>query len=109
MWSLNIKNFNMRKLVFILMLGTALFSMVACGGQKQESGSMDSMDHTHAEAGQSTDTTTVHGQGKEYTSAYVCPMHCEGSGSNEPGKCPVCGMEYVAQNDHVKDGHTHQD
>ncbi|MCB9256785.1 MAG: hypothetical protein H6579_06630 [Chitinophagales bacterium] len=32
--------------------------------------------------------------GKEYTSAYVCPMHCEGSGSETPGNCPVCNMEY---------------
>lgn len=32
--------------------------------------------------------------GKEYTSAYICPMHCEGSGSDEPGKCPVCEMDY---------------
>jgi hypothetical protein len=31
----------------------------------------------------------------EYASAYVCPMHCEGSGSDQPGKCPVCGMDYV--------------
>ena len=34
-------------------------------------------------------------QGKEYTSAYICPMHCEGSGSDAEGKCPVCGMDYV--------------
>jgi len=34
-------------------------------------------------------------QGKEYTSAYVCPMHCEGSGSDSAGQCPVCGMDYV--------------
>ncbi len=33
--------------------------------------------------------------GPEYTSAYVCPMHCEGSGSDEPGTCPVCNMDYV--------------
>lgn len=33
--------------------------------------------------------------GKEYNSAYICPMHCEGSGSEEPGVCPVCGMDYV--------------
>jgi hypothetical protein len=33
--------------------------------------------------------------GPEYTSAYVCPMHCEGSGSAEPGNCPVCKMDYV--------------
>lgn len=24
--------------------------------------------------------------------AYVCPMGCEGSASNSPGKCPVCDM-----------------
>ena len=46
-------------------------------------------------------------QGKEYTSAYVCPMHCEGSGSEEAGTCPVCGMDYVAQAEHVEDGHSH--
>jgi hypothetical protein len=50
---------------------------------------------------------TVHGEGKEYTSAYICPMHCEGSGSDSEGKCPVCGMDYVMQNEHVKDGHKH--
>ena len=27
------------------------------------------------------------------TAAYVCPMGCEGSASNQPGKCPVCEME----------------
>ncbi len=43
--------------------------------------------------------------GKEYTSAYVCPMHCEGSGSAEPGKCPKCGMDYVKNEDAMGDGH----
>jgi rubrerythrin len=38
-------------------------------------------------------------QGPEYTSAYICPMHCEGSGSEEPGTCPVCGMDYVKNED----------
>ena len=46
-------------------------------------------------------------QGKEYTSAYVCPMHCEGSGSEEAGTCPVCGMDYVENEDHKSDGHKH--
>ena len=32
---------------------------------------------------------------KEYTSAYVCPMHCEVSGSDSAGTCPVCGMDYI--------------
>lgn len=46
-------------------------------------------------------------QGKEYTSAYICPMHCEGSGSSEPGTCPVCGMDYKKNEDHKSDGHSH--
>lgn len=45
--------------------------------------------------------------GPEYTSAYVCPMHCEGSGSDEAGNCPKCGMAYVANDDHKGDGHNH--
>ena len=48
-------------------------------------------------------------QGKEYTSAFVCPMHCEGSGSDEAGTCPVCGMDYVALKEHQADGHKHED
>ena len=54
-----------------------------------------------------TEAAAPHGEGPEYTSAYVCPMHCEGSGSDEPGACPVCGMEYVAQAEHTTDGHGH--
>ena len=46
-------------------------------------------------------------QGKEYTSAYICPMHCEGSGSDKEGKCPVCGMDYVKNENHKADGHQH--
>jgi hypothetical protein len=49
-----------------------------------------------------------HGDGPEYNSAYVCPMHCEGSGSDQPGQCPVCGMDYVKQSDHMQDGHEHE-
>jgi hypothetical protein len=45
--------------------------------------------------------------GKEYTSAYVCPMHCEGSGSDKAGKCPNCGMDYVANPDHKMEEHQH--
>lgn len=48
--------------------------------------------------------TTEQGEGEkalgpEYTSAYICPMHCEGSGSDQPGKCPVCGMDYKKNED----------
>ena len=42
-----------------------------------------------------TNTETEQHTGKEYTSAYICPMHCEGSGSDTAGLCPTCGMDYV--------------
>lgn len=41
-------------------------------------------------AAQQEETT----KGPEYNSAYICPMHCEGSGSDKPGTCPTCGMNY---------------
>ncbi len=41
------------------------------------------------------------------TGTFYCPMHCEGSGGNEPAQCPACEMDYVAIADHLNDGHTH--
>ena len=29
--------------------------------------------------------------------AYICPMKCEGSLSDKPGKCPVCGMDLIKE------------
>lgn len=57
--------------------------------------------HDHGEKA-SVDMTSM-----EYASVYVCPMHCEGSGSKEAGKCPKCGMEYVLNAEHQEDGHKH--
>ncbi len=56
--------------------------------------------------------------GPEYTSAYICPMHCKGSGSKRAGTCPVCKMDYVVNknapkkqgghnHNHSHDGHNH--
>ncbi len=52
---------------------------------------------------------------KEYTSAYTCPMKCVGSGSDKPGTCPACKMDYTMnetkaaqpQNHGSHDGHNH--
>jgi len=71
------------------MLFATAFVFAACGGEAENQEGKD---------------------GKEYTSAYICPMHCEGSGSSDAGKCPVCGMNYVANPDHttdVQDNHNH--
>lgn len=82
--------------VLSLMFSMTLF-ILSCGGNA--AGGND---------GEEAATTEVaHGEGKEYTSAYVCPMHCEGSGSDAAGSCPVCGMDYVAQEAHTEDGHMH--
>ena len=51
--------------------------------------------------------TTAETQGKEYTSAYVCPMHCKDSGSDTEGTCDTCGMTLVKNEDHKANGHTH--
>lgn len=59
--------------------------------------------------GSSSSSENTEQQGKEYTSAYICPMHCEGSGSDKPGNCPVCGMEYKKNENHKPDGHDHSD
>lgn len=50
------------------------------------------------------DAEATEKQGKEYTSAYVCTMHCENSGSEAAGKCPVCGMDYVKNENHKFEG-----
>ena len=57
----------------------------------------------------STKTEQATPQGKEYTAAYVCPMHCKDSGSDKPGNCPVCGMKYVKNKDHKQGGKMHDD
>lgn len=38
--------------------------------------------------------TKVDTSNMEYSSMYICPMHCKGSGSDKPGVCPSCGMDY---------------
>lgn len=78
---------NFKNYAFIGILLACTISLTSCGGQ---SSSKDTL-------------------GKEYTSTYVCPMHCEGSGSEEKGKCPVCGMDYVKNEEHSADGHQHNE
>lgn len=73
----------MNKSFILFLIGGMFFLGWTACGNKSESG------HGH-EHGAATDQN-----GPEYTSAYICPMHCEGSGSAEPGKCPTCGMDYV--------------
>lgn len=90
-------------------ISAILFSLClfifSCGGNSQGHDHGDG-EHTHEQTDHSHEGA-AHGEGKAYTAAYVCPMHCEGSGSDSEGKCPVCNMDYVAQAEHTKDGHSH--
>ncbi len=96
------KNFKLSTLVTLFALTLFIFS---CGSEG----------HSHegdAETTQTEETTTnveataetVDMNSKEYASAYVCEMHCKGSGSDVAGSCPVCGMAYVASADLDTDG-----
>lgn len=84
----------------ILFFAVLVIALWSCGGTNQKH---EGHGHEHNESME----TSMHGEGKEYTSVYICPMHCQGSGGGEAGTCPKCGMNYVAQADHVKDGHKH--
>lgn len=84
------KNF---KSILVAMMVVVSVSMMSCKDNKKET-------VTEAE-------TTLENQGKEYTSAYVCPMHCEDSGSDKEGTCGTCGMTLVKNEDHKSDGHKH--
>jgi hypothetical protein len=96
---------NSKIIFFLAVLFTASLAFSSCGNK--------SSDAATPEVSETTDTKEVVDadakQGKEYTSAYVCPMHCEGSGSDVAGKCPVCGMDYVQNEDHKADEHDHDD
>jgi hypothetical protein len=65
-------------------------------------------EHKHTTDGDATEQK-VDKSGPEYTSKYICPMHCKGSGSDTTGVCPVCKMDYVlAKEDHDHEGHDHE-
>ena len=86
------------KLILTVMAFALLsFTTTSCGNSKK------------SEQAKTENSSAAEQQGKEYTSAYICPMHCKGSGSDKPGDCPVCGMAYKKKEDHKSDGHKHDE
>ncbi len=88
---------NFLKIGFYATMFAMTIFLTACGGGE----------HNHDHEGHDHNHQHQHEQGhdheghqhqeeaeKEYTSTYICPMHCEGSGSDSEGKCPVCKMDY---------------
>jgi hypothetical protein len=41
---------------------------------------------------------------QDQKSAYICPMECEGSASEEAGQCPECGMDLVKRSELDEEG-----
>jgi hypothetical protein len=82
------------------------FFIVSCGGNTDTASDEATTDQTEQTEQMEVDADAEK-QGPEYTSAYICPMHCEGSGSDKPGECPVCGMAYVENEDLHEGGHDH--
>lgn len=77
------------KLDYMLMIGLVLcLGLSACGDKTTESANPPA-----------PGATMMQKLGPEFTAAYICPMYCEGSGSDKPGKCPVCGMDYRENKD----------
>jgi len=95
----------MRQTLLFFAVSALLILLFACGNTSSEEADAANQSEQAVEAADQ--------EGPEYTSAYVCPMHCKGSGSDQPGQCPVCGMDYVAQADlpqkelHKHEGHDH--
>lgn len=98
-----------KSLATLLLVFSLSLAFTACGDSASAAteSAVETATETVAEPVMESATQTPHGEGKEYTSAYVCPMHCKDSGSDAAGDCPTCGMAYVTNEGHVENGHTH--
>lgn len=86
----------MKALTIFALFGT-LFMFTACGGNGDQND-----DAAKDDAAQEEVQSGV---------VYYCPMECEGDKTyDEPGTCPVCGMDLVekhADGEHMHEGEGH--
>ncbi len=76
----------MKKTILSIALALPMALLVSCGGEKPA----ETTEETTMEQSATEEAAVVN-----TTHAYVCPMNCENSASNEPGQCSVCGMDLV--------------
>jgi hypothetical protein len=97
-----------KKIISYAFLLTLFFAIAACSGnQSKDDKFKDSLKVENKKATQEKinkadsgkKESTITAKGKEYTAKFVCPDHCAGSGSDKPGECPKCGMEYIENPD----------
>lgn len=77
----------MKKLLYISCLGL----WIACGGNTQKKTS----DENNGTSPTTTLASPTESEESEIVTHYICPNRCKGSGSDAPGKCPVCGADYL--------------
>lgn len=91
-----------------------VISLAACGSERAEKTqeqagesnqpmteqSVAPGDTTSEETKPPAEKATPLSESYDYTAPYVCPNHCEGSGSESPGECPACGMELIENPTH---------
>ncbi|MDB5263377.1 MAG: hypothetical protein JWQ14_2660 [Adhaeribacter sp.] len=83
----NPKPLFMKRILFLVML-LAFIIGSSCSSNSAETQSGESKP---AAASKNSGAPTEAAQ----QMAYICPMQCEGSASDAPGKCPVCSMDLV--------------
>lgn len=113
---------NFLKIGFYATMFAMTLFVTACGGgtdshdghdhdhdHQHEQGQQHDHDHDHeghqheqGEQHEGQEESSIDKTGKEYTSAYICPMHCEGSGSDKEGKCPACKMDYEKNEEQIE-------
>ena len=98
-----IKNF------FFIVATIFLLATFACqNGADGNSTEADSLKNETIDSVQiDTDNTEINqsetvAEDADYMAKYVCPMHCEGSGSDKKGMCPKCGMDLIENPDYKK-------
>jgi hypothetical protein len=67
-------------------LVSAVFAFAACQPKAKEGVTNNAADTTKTEMKHDSTSSAA---------IYECPMKCEGSKSDKPGKCPSCEMELV--------------
>jgi len=90
--------------LFIPVLFSLIIFLGACKNDSKNSDDNDSLKIENVDSSKIIISPSPNADdnvlGKEYTSKYICPMHCKGSGSDKSGTCPECGMEYIENLDY---------
>src|SRR5690606_38749539 len=92
------RNTSLLKLMSLFFM-VALFA--ACSGNSEQKDDT-AFDPSYQPPAPSTNIGSSVTDNPEENSHYICADRCKGSGSDQPGTCPVCGKEYMHNDDFHK-------